>query len=55
MKVVLADMHNPMVISMARLKRIGRYLAGRPVLVWQVPLQKLPDKVIYQVGLRLGR
>ncbi len=37
---------------MARWKRIGRYLAGRPVLEWLYLLQELPKRAVYQT---LGR
>ncbi len=54
LKVVLADTHNPKVLSMARLKRAGRYLAGRPTLEWQYPLQPLPSKALYQTDTDWG-
>ena len=41
---------------MARLKRIGGYLAGRPTLEWEypLPLQPLPSKALYQTDSDWG-
>ncbi len=54
LKCVLADVHSPCVLSMARLKRTGRYLAGRPVLEWLYPLQELPKGAVYQTDSDWG-
>lgn len=47
-KNVLADMHAPCQRSMARLKRIGRYLIDRSALAWMYKVQETPGRVMYQ-------
>ena len=47
-KCILVDMKGPTKLSLLRCKRIGRYLKGKPVLLWRFPKQKLPTRVVYQ-------
>jgi hypothetical protein len=48
MKVVLSDMSNPTELSMQHLKRIVRYLVGRPLVAWTFDVQELPSQVVYE-------
>ena len=47
-KVILADMTRPLVISMFRLKRLVRYLHGRRELWWMYDRQDMPRAVVYE-------
>ena len=47
-KIVLADMGRPMVISMLRLRRVERYLHGRREVWWVFDRQYIPKAVVYE-------
>lgn len=45
-KEVCRDMSKPTIASLKRLKRIGRFLKGRPRLVWKFIYQHKPDTLV---------
>jgi len=43
--VIMRNAAKPIKIMMLRIRRVARYLIGRPVLMWLYPLQSLPGEV----------